>query len=406
MKVLFAITTGRADFKETLDLVAQNFASFGQFTDNHIGLAVNYDCSFLGLADDDFIYKTEYSGLFGEIIYIGQKNVPEYIDLMVKSGVDPSMAQILSQATGYSNKKNLVYLEAIRNGYDIVLFWDDDEYPFVCNLSGDSMSWLQTDILGAHISAYKNLSADVAFGFYTGYASPIPLNLDTRLSKETAHYLGGALSVASDVVNSGTFTKTDQIFKGLQADHLAVKEIEFIDGGKWISGGNLSIKVDAIKKGIVPPFYTPPSTRADDTILSMGLEQAKVVQVPAGIFHDAFGEYKSMRFNSFPETIIRRSEVDQSQIERFCSALKGWFGYAPIFLRIRDGKSYGQKVESMVEKLKMINDGLFQDLPEAKKIFNDVSASDLLEKFNSSAESDYDLMHKCYEEWKKVSYVK
>lgn len=405
MKILFAITTGRDDFKGTLDLISRNFNFFNHFNNHEIGLAINYDCSFLGLSDADFVYNSKHAKIFNEIIYFGEKHVSDYIELMKSGGIDSKIAQILAQSIGYSNKKNLVSLEAIRRGYDIVLFWDDDEYPFICNTFDDKIFWAYSDILGAHVSAYKNFSADVAFGFFTGYASPIPLNLDKRLSKKTAKHLGSALSVASDVIDTKTFIKTDEIFKGVKNEHLLTKEIGLIDGGKWISGGNLSVSVKAIKNGIVPPYYAPPTTRADDTVLSMNLQKAKVFQIPAGIFHDAFGEYKCIRTNTFPDKIIREKNVSGDQVKRFCGALKGWFGYAPIFLRIRHGKEYKRYIQEMIAKTKLFDELLFKEMEEAKEIFDGLP-SEVLKGYSDSVEDDFKIMHTCYEEWKKISKIK
>jgi len=402
MKILLAITTGRDNFKDTLDLLVKNFLTFGHFKSNSIGVAVNYDCTFLGLRDDDFIYDTKLSKQFLEKIYIGQKHVSKYVDFMKKKGIDENIADILSQSTGYSNKKNLVYLEAFKRGYDIVLFWDDDEYPYVCVVDDESISWMQTDILGAHLLAYEKYSADVAFGFFTGYASPIPAILNSRLSEETAIGLGDALSVASDVVNKKTFIDVHKIFIGLKCDNFDIKEIEMIDGGKWVSGGNLSVKVKSVMHGVVPPFYTPPATRADDTILSMGLDSAKVVQIPAGIFHDAFGEYEEIRTGVFPDR-IKRNIKDVNQLKRFCFALRGWLGYAPIFLRIKNPKFFKGNINKMLSKIVAIDDVLVNELPELKKVFSKQKASMVFGGFVARVENDYILMRKSYDEWKKIS---
>lgn len=405
MKILLAITTGRSNFKDTLDLLVKNFSAYGHFENNCVGVAVNYDCYFLNLKDEDFVYNTKLSKKFFEKIYIGQKHVSKYIELMKKRGVDEGIAIILSQSTGYSNKKNLVYLEAYKRGYDIVLFWDDDEYPYVCMIDGENISWMQTDILGAHLLAYKKYSADVAFGFFTGYASPIPSVLNFRLTKKTAIGLGDALSVASDVVNKDTFVDINKIFVGLKCENLDIKEIEMVDGGKWVSGGNISVSVRSVMNGIVPPFYTPSSTRADDTILSMGLERARVMQIPAGIFHDAFGEYDGIKTGIFPIKIERRKK-NNYQVQRFCSALKGWLGYAPIFLRIKSQGLFRVNVKKMLKKILIIDDALSCELPELKKIFNKQKASSVFNGFVVRADRDYILMQKSYEEWKKISKVK
>jgi len=403
MKILIAITTGRPNFKDTLDLIAQNIKQFGHFATNFIGVAINYDTDFLKFSEKDFIYNTGSSRLFKEKIYLGKKNINEYINFMISRGIERGIADILSQSNGYSNKKNLILIEAMKRNYDIVLFWDDDEYPFVCLLSEDrKMLWIQSDIIGSHMFAYNNYSADMAFGFYTGYVSPIPTNFNQKLSTQTAKLLGDALSPASDVINPDTFTNSELIFKGAKQDDFRIQEIKENNGGKWISGGNLSVSIEAIKKGVIPPYFTPPNTRADDTLLSMGLQNAKVFQVPAGIFHDAFSEYRSIINNEFPINLVKNREVSTSQVERFLSVLRGWLGYAPIFLRVKNGSGYKKIINKMVKKLKNVDKLIENDLPEIKSFYKGQKPSDILMDFDSLTENQYMLMQMCYKEWKKL----
>ena len=228
--------------------------------------------------------------------------------------------------------------------------------------------------------------------------------MNFRLSKKTAVGLGDALSVASDVVSKDTFVDINKIFIGLKREHLDIKEIEMVDGGKWVSGGNISVSVRSVMSGIVPPFYTPPATRADDTILSMGLARAKVMQIPAGIFHDAFGEYGGIKTGIFPSK-IERSKKNNYQVQRFCSVLKGWLGYAPIFLRIKSQRLFRVNVKKMLKKILIIDNALSCELPELKKIFNKQKASSVFNGFVVRVERDYIIMQKSYEEWKKISKV-
>lgn len=402
MKILIAITTGRPNFKDTLNLIADNIKQFGHFEQNTIDIAINYDCSYLNISKDIFSYNTKRSSLFDKKIYIGEKNIKGYVDFMTSRGIDKEIAKILSQSAGYSNKKNLVLVEAIRNNYDIVLFLDDDEYPFICLKIKNGLLWQQTDILGSHITAYKNYGADVAFGFFTGYASPIPLNLKRRMSSKTARLLGDALSLASDVIVSDTFMNSDIIFKGTEKNNFEIKEIEMVNGGKWISGGNLSVNISAVRKNIIPPYFTPPNSRADDTILSMKLQKAKVIQVPAGIFHDAFFEYTSIVNYNFPNNIIDNNEVSANQIQRFANVLRGWLGYAPIFLRIKYGGGYKTKMDSMLKKLKQTEKYFSKDFPEIDRKYKGQRLSDILNEFDSCTKHQFELMNECYREWKKI----
>ncbi|MBU1870970.1 hypothetical protein KKF17_02525, partial [Patescibacteria group bacterium] len=91
---------------------------------------------------------------------------------------------------------------------------------------------------------------------------------------------------------------------------------------------------------------------------------------------------------------------------RFCSALKGWLGYAPIFLRIKSQGLFRVNVKKMLKKILIIDDALSCELPELKKIFNKQKASSVFNGFVARADRDYILMQKSYEEWKKISKVK
>lgn len=402
MNILVIITTGRAEFKSTIDMLVKNISNFGHFGKHSIGLLVNYDTSFLNLKPEDFVYSGEYASLFTEINYLGNKDIEKYNEQMVNRGISSEVASFLCQKQGYSNKKNLALIEAIRRDYDIALFWDDDEYPFVCSNSLTGLTWAATDILGAHLIAYEQHAADLAFGFYTGYASPIPLRLSSAISDGLADSLGKALSIASDVAKGDTFRNSEGIFKSLEQDKLEIREIGMIDGGKWISGGNLSVRIESIVRGVVPPYFTPPHTRADDTILSMQLQNAKVWQIPAGIFHDAFLEYRSIGLRDFPSSLIVVPEIDPLQLQRFGKALYGWLGYAPIFLRIKYGSSYKQYIEQMCEHLTIADSYMRKELPLLEELYKHKSLPSILLDFDSKTEYNFEMMNKCYSEWNKI----
>jgi hypothetical protein len=298
MKVLLTITTGRPAYIETINRLIENFLYFEHNTKTNLGLLINYDPAYGGYVDADFIFKSSLADQLRDVIYLGPQDLDIYSEMLSKAKLPEELIKEVTRLTGYGHKKNLATLVALKNKYDSILYWDDDEYPVVCSGDYQDISWRKTDILGEHIKALHS-GADVSFGYWSGYVSPIPASITKILSPKVASQLAKAISPGSDVITEKSFLEPQASFVFVNKSPER-KEIQMEFGGKWISGGNLMISLKSIVLGIVPAFYTPNDSRGDDTILSTGLEKAKVVSVPAGIFHDAFNEFYEIRLGNLP----------------------------------------------------------------------------------------------------------
>jgi hypothetical protein len=331
-RVLVIVTTGR-------QLVHRTLAALGAiFRDKRsqgvqVGLLINYDPSFRGLRPEDFLVSKKISELFDSVEYLGPAELLlARTALCSRFGLSSEEVDILVPGNGYGCRKNLGLLHAVSRGFDCVLFWDDDEYPCVWAGGENGDTWYQTDVLGAHLSAIGS-GADVSFGFWSGFVSPVPQDLPTFFSPPLLLALGRALSIATESFTVDSFRDS---FKSLQAieNPPGREEIKPYRGGKWISGGNLAISLAALKAGRVPAFFTPPRSRGDDTIFSLRLGKASVWRVPAGIFHDCFELYPEAAMLGGGRVDATVSLADEAALRRFGAALDAWLAYAPLFLKL------------------------------------------------------------------------
>ena len=245
MKILLVITTGRSVFKETLDMLADNINLFSHFTNHQIDLCVSYDSKFKGLTKKDFLYETTKSHLFREIFYIGPEDVDKYQKLLTQLSVQPSVIAAFVEITGYGNKRNLILIEAMQKKYDVVIFWDDDEYPVACLQSPSVLVWKETDIIGQHLDALST-GADISTGFLTGYKITVPKQMNTFLESKTSRLLESALGIGNDVVKKGTFLHSENSIK-IPIEIPKPHEMMATAGGNWLGGGNSALRGKSIR---------------------------------------------------------------------------------------------------------------------------------------------------------------
>lgn len=400
VKLLIAITTGRKIYSKTIDMLASNIDKYGHFNNHKISLLINYDPSFLELPNSTFIYSGKYKTNFFEILYLGPQDIKKYVEMMELYGVDKESIDILLQTKGYGNKRNAIILEALIRGYDAILFWDDDEYPFICTGNEGEVKWLDTDILKAHLQ--ENSDIDITYGLLSGYTTTIPLQIDEYLDRRTAKMFGSALGMGSDVINENTFLNVKDTFQFL--NHIPpAKEILKIDGGKWIGGGNITFRTKSVREGKIPPYFVPIDARGEDTILSMSLDKALVYQVPAGDFHDAFLEYSDIANGIFPSsTKILKNMSRKDYVNRFSQAVYGWLAYAPLFIKIKEENSYNFQIEEMISRFKLLDDDLYTELPELKEIYHGRKLSDILIYYSKNTETQYNNLLKSYDSWSNL----
>lgn len=353
-KVLIVLTTGRVGFTNALDSLRRNIASYyNKNKEKDVDLVINFDPTYNNLKETDFLNKSVKSlTTNGKVIFAG----PDFVDRADwLNSVEKSDIKKISPVSGYGQKKNICLLYAMRAHYDMVLFWDDDE--FALHLEEDKkgdFSWEYTDIVGNHV----NSPADITFGFWTGYVSPIPDDFFISFNSEIKHILTSSLQDVTDVVFPETFFDARAIYHAHNKKECVEKEILEENGGKLISGGNLGIHLTDAVFTKLPAFYTPTDSRGDDSILSLGINPLTVFQVNSGIYHDAFGLHQSSDFISKYNINMKKNMDVMACKKRFAGVLKGWLAYAPLLSYLRYGEKCNPYLNQAIEKLSFCDDVL------------------------------------------------
>jgi hypothetical protein len=347
--VLVILTTGRPSYRQATDSLRLNIERWEPNV-ARIDLLVSFDPTYLSAGPGEFSTPTCPPLAEGSRVFFAGPDFIRHAQWLEPS--EKNALGSISPAAGYRQKKNACLLFAARHGYDIALFWDDDEYALHIEHENGVMQWASTDVIGAH----SQVGADITSGFWTGYVSPIPDSFFTDMSTEARCMLTRALGPVTDVVGEATFFERAATYcvPSVSARPCAAEILEDC-GGKWVSGGNLGLRLSAVRAGRTPAFYTPADSRGDDSVFSTGLHDAAVFSVPAGIFHDAFGALVHADLSE-PYLLPARPAASQGTAARFASVVRGWLAYAPAltFLRqvgdtadvVRDSAALLQRCDS------------------------------------------------------------
>lgn len=392
--ILIVITSGRPlACQKSINSLCDNIIRWRPKVKN-IDFLINYDLSFNNTTQEEFKrIALKKNGLIGQLDYAGNEfiNSAQWLNNHEKS-----LLSKISKTVGYGQKKNACLLYALKNNYDNIIFLDDDEYAqYVINADGKDQ-WQSSDFIGAH--AIDN--SDITFGYLTGYVSPIPKSFFKNISEETKKSLTLALMPISDVVDRKTFFEESEIYYIPSKTPRLKKEILEIKGGKWISGGNFGVNLQSVRKNKVPAFYTPLASRGEDSIYSVSLARTKsrVFEVPAGIFHDAFGDYLEVDL-SIPYSAMNNTNKEEATL-RFARVLKGWIAYSPLLSALCDPSGYKNNVLKSCEELKKCDHELLEFFGE-KWAYNKPSVIllehlDLVEKEMSEFEDTQNIWMEIY----------
>jgi len=390
-KILVILTTGRLSFGKVCEKLKEN-ATNSAMNNEKVDLIINFDPTFSGKSRADF-EKIDVSPLLstGEVFFAGDDFIDQ-LDWLKPE--DKEKLKIVSPVTGYGQKKNACLLYGMHHQYDMVLFWDDDEYPISVEYDNGILLWNHTDIISNHL----NCDTQVSFGFWTGYVSPIPDSFFIEVSDKVKQKMTEAFRQITDVVFEKTFYNRSATYYILDRDRFKEKEIKIEDGGKLISGGNLAFHLYKGMGKNIPAFFTPKDSRGDDSILSMGLLDVSVHQVNSGIFHDAFNLFNVDDFDVPYNEIKDRLKVNDGK-ERFANVLRGWIAYAPMLSYFRFGESFREYIQESVSILKEVDDAIMNYFGES---WNWDDPSQLLEQYNNQVDDEIEKYNNTQNYWKQL----
>ncbi|MGB9591144.1 MAG: hypothetical protein ACPL1K_01350 [Candidatus Kryptoniota bacterium] len=352
-KIAIAICTGRKTGRSVIKMLAESIRTKGHHQKHDLYLIVSYDPAFQQLAKKDFMIGERAAEVFSEIIYSGPEDY-KYFLKEFGNFIDQKGFDLLFKPRGYCTPKNKALIHALRKNADFILFLDDDEYFTVPIAQPDgTLKWVPQDIVGKHI---ENLSrAEVTNGAHSGYFSPIPSDIVSKLDLGLRKRLGKVLGIGNEIISEKTFVNAKDFFRCGSVDFLNRQpyEIKEISGAEPLTAGNLGIRVDAIKSGKIPPYFNPIGARGEDVILAIQIfERVKILRIPVYTFHDPFLKYLSIMQGTYPQK-IEPIQLTSETIDRFFRACIGWLSYAPLFTRMtsKSESEYKSKIDLMTTEL-------------------------------------------------------
>lgn len=336
-----------------------------------------------------------------KIIHITPKLIEEEKADLVNQNIATVDEANLFFGYGYAKARNTILYNAVINGIDYLLYWDDDEYPVACikNSKNETVKWkLQNNIL-EHL---KNIEdADVTFGHRCGYNSPLPYMelknpFHERKIKAFIEAVKNEFMTWEDVKsylskNDGIAYADEELIK-----NKPVSEIKIQGKHKRILGSPLCLNLRHLDK--IPAFYNPEGARGEDAFFSLLLNENKVISVPVYHFHDPFIKFNNVLEGKYPKKIEKTKSDDESVEQRFYKVARGWIKYRPLYLYATDKENYEKEIKKTIKNLK-------KGIPAMNKMFKDKDFSIMLEdleKYDSNVKQDYEDFQHVQVVWRKI----
>jgi hypothetical protein len=109
-------------------------------------------------------------------------------------------------------------------------------------------------------------------------------------------------------------------------------------GKTIVFGGNLSVSLEAMREGRLPPFYNPPGARGEDAFFGTLLGQASIEPAECSpVFHDPFNLHCSLGKGVNPRRLTVNPPPTRRNLRRFAKAVYGWVSYAPLWIHHQFG---------------------------------------------------------------------
>ncbi len=354
INVGIGFATGRKTFRNVLKTSVYNWKESGvtDIDNVRLNLIVAYDLKYSNTKATDYTnVSQDILNLLDSTSFINKDVIKSEIDYLINAGVINEQEAKLFFGSGYAAKRNAVLYMALKNDLDYLVFLDDDEYPMAVTNTRSTAIWGGQHVLSTHLKNIKE--ADITNGLHCGYISPIPyLDFNEIMPESIFRLFVEAISndiinwdTISSVMKNGGVTYADT--KILMSDE--AREVEEINGAKFISGANLCINLTKPER--VSPFYNPPGARGEDTFLSTCLSKRRVLRVPCYTFHDSFSTYHHLMDGVLPTKLKYIKADSEAIVTRFYKACIGWIRYKPLLLYITQNDSYKEKISEMREQI-------------------------------------------------------
>ncbi len=357
INVGIGFVTGRKNFKSVVKTYASNWNESNLIEDKNVALHlfVAYDLKYSNTKVGDYtITDEEILDTVASAHYISDTSIELEAQNLVKNKVLTNKETKLLFGQGYGMKRNAILYLAMKLNMDYLIFLDDDEYPAATVKIDNNIFWMGQQVIATHMKYLH--SSDITHGYHCGYVSPIPqIKWNDQLSEDDFKIF--IESISNDIINWDSIRdKMDD--GGVTYGNLSiinrekVKEVQEINGMKFISGSNLGFNLKNSKK--LFPFYNPPGARGEDTFLSTCIGDCDVTKIPCYAFHDGFSYYQSLLRGVLPVKLKEITTDDSAVVKRFLKASIGWIRYKPLLIYITNRENYNEEIDKIRENLTIV----------------------------------------------------
>lgn len=363
-----------------------------------------YDLNYMNTKAEDFYKIDPEVHKYMTIKYL----TPEYVvqekkTVMEKHNLTQAEADLLI-GTGYAKARNSILYQALSDGIDYLLFWDDDEYPLASVKDGANTHWLKQKNVLQHIKYIEDV--DITYGYRCGLMNPFPFVEYSDIITESV-YKDFIKALENDVVSwnkvqymvkneSGIEYADEQIALG----NKGLEEINDIGINSVAFGSGICLNLSHLDK--IPAFYNPPEARGEDTFFSCTLAYtgAKTLKIPTYHFHDGFLKYKFLMDDKFPNKLRKITSKDEEIESRFLKTAIGWTRYKPLLYYIWNKNTYREIMDEAKQKFR-------ENAAKVSTAFKNCDLTclaDILEEYDKNVKKHYKEYIDTNKIWNKIKF--
>ena len=312
-----------------------------------------YDLNYLNTKEEEFYNINSEVKENVKIKYLS----PDYIvekrkQVMKRHNLTEEEAALII-GKGYAKARNSILYEAVEEGIDYLLFWDDDEYPLAALKDGRNIKWEKQKNVLQHIKHIED--ADVTYGYRCGMINPLPAVKYNDIITEKV-YKNFIDALENEVISwdkvqvmSKDESGIGYADKNIATYNKEVEEVKQVGKEEFVLGSGICLNLRHLNK--IPVFYNPPEARGEDTFFSCALEntKAKVLRIPVYHFHDPFLKFVFLMDGKYPKKLHKITTDDDGISLRFKKTTTGWTKYKPLLYYILNKNSY----EKVIDKAKI-----------------------------------------------------
>lgn len=363
-----------------------------------------YDLNYLNTDENEF-YKINDEVKDKIIIkYLTPKYVEEKREYVKKKhNLTEEDAELLI-GKGYAKARNSILYEAVEDGIDYLLYWDDDEYPLAAVRDGDIIRWSKQKNILQHIKNIEN--ADITYGYRCGMINPLPaVKFNDIITKDVYRQFIDAIE--NEVIS---WNKIQYMFKNDSGIGFADKEVaEYkketeevpsVGTENFVLGSGICLNLTHLNK--IPAFYNPPEARGEDTFFSCALGEldAKVLRIPVYHFHDGFLKFTFLMNNKFPRNLKKITTEDEGISLRFKKTTTGWTKYKPLLYYILNKDTYNDVMKEAKINLKNSVDAMSTAFENCDL----TNLPSILEEYDKNVEKHYKEYKRVNQIWNEIKY--